>query len=163
LRANTAVVTELRRVATDRAVWLFPHLHNALQHNFTPGTPLPPDAYLNCFEGVDARLFDETRLLRGLTAGHTPDLGSPDPPSDLDKAPTLVLAAGPRYLWHVHRDFPSRLARDLTSLTVNPIYRQAVSGDDLNLSLAWPDPLMREECSGAESILGMNHRLSRQG
>jgi SAM-dependent methyltransferase len=163
LRPKKAVVTELRRVATDRAVWLFPHLHNAHQHNFTPGTPLSPAAYLNCFEGIDARLFDETRLLRGLTAGHTLDLGSADSPSDLDKAPTLVLAAGPSYLWHAHRDFPSRLARDLTSLTVNPIYRQAVSGDDLNLRLSWPDPLMREECSGAEAILGTSHRLSREG
>jgi SAM-dependent methyltransferase len=160
LRPKRAIVTELRRVATRDALWLFPHLHNALQPNITAGVPLPPEAYLRCFDGLAARLFDETQILQQLCTEHTLDLQVQPPASALEAAPTLVLVAGPSRLWSVHREFPARLCRDRARLTINPIYRQTVSGGELNLNLAWPNPVMKRECGSVEAVLPAACRLN---
>lgn len=161
LHSKRAVLGELQRILTSSAIWLFPHLHNALQHNMVAGIPLSPERYLECFGFLEARLFDEGDILHGLCDKRVLDLEASSALSRLNDAPTLTLIGGQRKLWGVHREFPSGFYSDRPSLEINPIYRVKRSGDKLDLSLKWPNPVMKEECSAAESILPRQYQLDK--
>jgi SAM-dependent methyltransferase len=162
LRTKKAIVRELSRVADADALWLFPHLHNALQHNVVAGIPMSPEGYLNLFDLPNARLFAEGDVLGGLTERQVLDLRGTTRGARLDAAPTLVLVAGGDDLWRVHDQFPMALCRDRSRLTINPIYRHHETGDGLELVLTWPNPYIRQECVAAEAILQKHYRLSRE-
>jgi SAM-dependent methyltransferase len=162
LKAKRAVVRELARVATRDALWLFPHLHNAMQANVTAGIPLSPEAYLSCFDLPSARLFDENQVLTRLVEQQHLDLANPPSTPQLDDAPALILIAGPGDLWRAYREFPSSLARDHTTLAINPIYRRIDAGESTELELRWPNAVMKLECAGAEAVLPRQYRLSNR-
>ncbi|MEW6681761.1 MAG: class I SAM-dependent methyltransferase [Nitrospirota bacterium] len=161
LHSKRAVIGELRRILTSSAVWLFPHLHNALQDNIVAGVPLSPEKYLECFAFLEARLFDEGEILHGLCEKRMLDLGTSSALSRLNESPTLTLIGGQPKLWGIHKGFPSAFYRDRTSLEINPIYRVKRSGDKLDLSLKWPNPVMKRECSVTESIVPREYQVDR--
>jgi SAM-dependent methyltransferase len=160
-QSKRAILAELKRVARPQALWLFPHLHNALQANITAGVPLSPEKYLECFSALDARLFDETEIIRGLSERHTLELERQLSIPELNKAQTLTLIGGTPELWRGHHGFPSALCKNRERLVINPIYRQSWQSNNLELNLTWPNDVMREECSGAEAFLPCQFRLSR--
>ncbi len=153
LHSKRAVVAELNRVSTPEAIWLFPHLHNALQHNITAGVPLPPGQYLDCFGVAKPRLFDEATILHGMTQRGMFDLRTQSPLGELEKSPNLTLVAGPQSLWQEYRQFPRSFCERWSRLVLNPIYRWQDRGDKLEGTLTWPNEVMREECRGAEEVL----------
>lgn len=161
LHSKKAIVAELQRVLKPEALWLFPHLHNALQQNVTAGIPLSPDHYLDCFGFLEPRLFDETTMLHRFTRQHTFDLRQQLPLVALEKSQNLMLIAGPQDLWREHHQFPSAFCEHQSRLVLNPIYRARRQGDNLQCSLTWPNQVMRKECCGAEAVLPVTCQLSR--
>jgi SAM-dependent methyltransferase len=162
LHSKRAVVAELKRVAKPESLWLFPHLHNALQHNITAGTPLSPEHYLACFDSLAARLFDETTILHGLSQRRTLDLRAQLTPGELEKSPNLTLLAGTQDLWREHRQFPSAFCRQRSRLALNPIYAWESRQDCLEGTLTWPNKVMKDECHGAEAVLPATCRLHKR-
>jgi SAM-dependent methyltransferase len=160
-KSKKAVVSELRRTSRTDALWLFPHLHNALQHNLVAGLPLSPEKYLECFDLPDARLFDEAEILMALSQRRVDDLETPLPGTRLDRTPTLTLMRGGCGTRCRRQQFPSRSYMSRHLLTVNPIYRGAWQGDALDLQLAWPNDTIRRECSSVTAILPSEWRLRK--
>jgi SAM-dependent methyltransferase/uncharacterized protein YbaR (Trm112 family) len=160
LSSKKAVVTELRRVSTAEALWLFPHLHNRVQQNLVAGIPLSPEGYLECFGFPEARLFDEAEILRGLTQKRVLDLSRQASAQQLNAAQTLTFIRGGGEVWGEHNGFPTALCKRRVNLAVNPIYRGQWQSDNLELELAWPNDVMRNECRDAEAILPRHYRLS---
>jgi len=160
--SKQAIVAELKRVVKPEALWLFPHLHNALQHNITAGIPLSPERYLACFDSHDARLFDETTILHGLSQRRTLDLQAELTRGELEKSPNLTLVAGAQSLWREHRLFPSAFCRQQSRLALNPIYAWKSRQDHLEGALIWPNEVMKEECRGVEAVLPATCRLNKR-
>jgi hypothetical protein len=161
LSSKKAVISELKRISTAEALWLFPHLHNRLQQNLVAGTPLSPEGYLDCFGFPEARIFDETEMLRGLTKERVLDLGQKPSASNLNASQTLTFVRGGDEIWRKHNGFPSALCASRSNLVINPIYRQRIWSEGVELELAWPNNTMRNECRGAEAVLPTARRLSR--
>jgi SAM-dependent methyltransferase len=161
LHSKAAVVSELKRIVKSDGLWLFPHLHNALQKNITAGIPLSPEHYLRCFDSPDVKLFDESELVRGLTERHTLDLQRSPDMATLNAAPTLALVGGKTDLWRQHQDFPSALCKHPGNLTINPIYRASSSSQGEEWQLIWPNDVMKAECSEAEAILPRSWKRNR--
>ena len=160
-KSKRAVVSELKRVATADALWLFPHLHNGMQHNPVAGIPLSPEKYLECFGFPEARLFDETEILHSLSRQRVVDLGTQSTLSQLNQARTLTFVRGGRTVWRVYDRFPLALCKDRSLLTVNPIYRGGWQGDNLELRLTWPNDSIAKECSSVTAVLRSTYQLRK--
>ena len=160
-RSKRAIVAELNRVSKQYALWLFPHLHNALQQNLVAGIPLSPDMYLECFSSALPKIFDETEIVNGLSKRHELNLSLNLSASDLNNSQTLTLIGGPEDLWRVHDSFPTSFCEKRSSLTINPIYRPISLDDTAKRELTWPNDVMRRECLGAEAILPRSCQLSK--
>jgi SAM-dependent methyltransferase len=161
LHSKRAIVAELQRVLKPEALWLFPHLHNALQQNITAGVPLSPAHYLDCFGFLKPRLFDEAAILNGLARQQGFDLRMQSPIVELEMSQNLTLIAGPQDLWREHHLFPSAFCKQQSRLVLNPIYRTRSQADKLECTLTWPNQVMRNECCGAEAVLPATCQLSR--
>jgi len=160
VHSKKAAVAELKRVVHPDALWIFPHLHNRLCHNLVPGLPLSPDAYLECFALPGGRLFSESDLLRGLSAERLVDLSAWVPAATLNNAPNLTFVRGGDETWGIHRDFPSAFCRQASALQANPIYDVRPEGNGLRLERRWPNTVMAQECSEADSVVPQSCHLS---
>jgi ubiquinone/menaquinone biosynthesis C-methylase UbiE len=150
LGPKRTVVSELKRVARENALWLFPHLHNSLQENITAGIPLSPEGYLQCFDLPAARLFDEAEVLNHLVRNYVLPFDEQCAMKELECAKNLILVAGPRKIWRSYKDFPARLCGNPLGLALNPIYRPH---GRTGVQLKWPNSVIRQECRSAECIL----------
>ena len=63
-------MTSDRLNAFSDGVIAITHAHNAEQWTPSAGMPLPPDHYRALFEGLETRVFAESRLLDEAIAGH---------------------------------------------------------------------------------------------
>jgi SAM-dependent methyltransferase len=151
-KAKRAILSEMRRTTKSGALWLFPHLHNALAENITAGIPLSPDGYARCFEFLDAVLFDEADLRQGIMADGARDWFG-EVGRDLSRAASLALVGGGAAAIRDRRPLESWLARNRRSLKVNPIYQATWNGGTLRLTRRWPNEVLHRECLEAESIL----------
>jgi hypothetical protein len=152
-RSKSAAVEELKRVAVADALWVFPHLHNRLCHNFVPGLPLSPQDYMQCFDLPGAGLFSESEMLRALVVDRVVDLREPPAVASLNGVPNLTLIAGGGALGQFLGDFPQALCRQPETLQVNPIYRVDQDGDGVRLRRRWPNAVLARECAEAETVL----------
>lgn len=82
---------EFIRVLSDNGVIAILHLHNRMQDNPTPGTPLSPDEYADLFSGNSVRMYPEDHFLRAQLLNDSIDLSQSAPREDLNKAAALVL------------------------------------------------------------------------
>jgi hypothetical protein len=147
VRSKVALIKELSRTAAKQAIWLFPHMHNALGSNFSPGCPLAPEQYKRCFDGVPLRMLVELDVLRDFARERRLDLSQSRSGAELDQAPVLSVVAGRRPdLWRVHRDVAAPLERQRSSLSLNPIYRVTGEGRSIRLRMEWPSTGLETEC-----------------
>jgi SAM-dependent methyltransferase len=160
-RSKRAIVTELRRVAKTGALWLFPHLHNALEENVTAGIPLSPENYARCFEFLRPMLFDEADLLRHVCDDGFTTRRAAKSLSDLSKAQTVALVAGGAVDTLPGQDLSSWICRKRSSLRINPIYKSRWTGTTLRLELHWPNDVLHRECQAVESILPRTCEVTR--
>ena len=160
LRSKIALGREMRRVASTEALFLFPHLHNALQANIHPGIPLDPDGYRRCFDGIPTALFDENAVLEGFVEHAEFALDQPTVPAQLAQAQSLALVATrrPGY-WHTRRELAALIASDPTQLMPNPLYRIAPSDGCIDLIAEWPNPALETECMAVKRYLPKSLRL----
>jgi hypothetical protein len=161
-RSKCAIRDELRRVVRDDGLWVLAHLHNALQANITAGIPLAPELYLELFEFLQCRLFDEAAILREASRNDRMDLRELHPAAQLRQANALSLIAGPPSLWTVHAGFARRLCGDATNLQVNPIYVRSGGRGSGEMVFRWPNEVIRKECAAAEDILPSNCNLPEE-
>ena len=151
--AKAAIIAELQRVVRDDGLWVFPHLHNALQTNFTAGIPLSPEDYARIFSAVAPRLFAERDLLRALSTQQPIDWSMRHSLGDLESAPALTLIGGPAQTFGIQRDPLAAFCRPPSRLAINPIYRVTRQGDNAKLELNWPQATIRAECGSIEAYL----------
>ena len=130
VRSKRALIKELSRSTTEPAIWLFPHLHNALEKNFSPGCPLRPEEYQRCFEPLRLRMLVELDVLRDFVRERRLNLSQSPSKSELDKAPVLSVVASRRPdLWHVHHDVATLLEQQRRNVMFNPIYSVTDDGN----------------------------------
>jgi len=161
-RSKAALVRELDRTSSPARFWLFPHLHNALSDNVTPGTPMPPDAYLNVFASPKGRLFDEHAMFRALVDLDKVCFQDIATTTELISAPTLTYLSGPDALWAEHPGFLHSLERAGLSLAINPIYSKRKHESGLSLELVWPNALFARECNEVVEALPPRLRISSE-
>jgi SAM-dependent methyltransferase len=150
VRSKAALVGEMRRILAPGGLMLLAHLHNALQFNPAPGTPLAPDDYRRIL-GPGALLAREDRIIDGLLAREELDLSLAD--EDLDSAPALVAAAGPEWLRARH-DL-SGLFRTPGRVHLNPIYSldAAANGSPRCAVRKFPSQGLQRECAGLDAYM----------
>jgi len=89
--AKRVLANEFTRVLSDDGVIAILHLHNGLQANPMPGTPLSPDEYADLFHGNTIRMYPEDHFLSAQLRNDPIDLTRSAPPEDLKKANALML------------------------------------------------------------------------
>lgn len=82
---------EFVRVLNDDGVLAILHLHNRLQYNPSPGSPLSPAEYRDLFPGCVVRMYREEDFLRAHLRGEPLDLSASAPAALLDSASALML------------------------------------------------------------------------
>jgi SAM-dependent methyltransferase len=151
-RSKRAIVSELCRVAEKDALWVFPHLHNALRRNMTPGIPLAPEQYAACFEQVAPLLFDEAQVLPP-APGDPIRRPEPDSFGKLSNAQSVALIGGGRDVLGCDEPLTAWLSERRSSLRLNPIFRGDWSRGTLRVQRAWPNEVLREECAALDAFL----------
>lgn len=155
IRSKWALSRELDRCVDDAGVWIFPHLHNALVPNISPGIPLAPDDYLRMVDFADGVLLDETVVLDRFVSDHVLDLTAPPDPRELATVADLGLYATRRSDAGRCYDVGSRMTalRRSGVLGVNPIYSIEPDGEVVHLRMAWPDAELERECAAVRRHL----------
>ncbi|MEZ5276849.1 MAG: class I SAM-dependent methyltransferase [Opitutaceae bacterium] len=153
LRSKKAIVTELTRILKASGAWVFPHLHNKLQPNFTAGIPLSPEGYLKCFEAANPKLFDEAAVLRSLSAGRPPDWQTGSDPRDLTGCPNLTMIGGLRGDAEINSSSLAALNPISQYLQINPIFKVHRTRSAFRASFEWPNKVMASECAAVEEFI----------
>jgi SAM-dependent methyltransferase len=161
-RSKLLSLQELDRITASDALWLFPHLHNVLQTNVTPGIPLSPQDYTELFAVRDGRLFNESDFLKNLVESRSLDLAARPGLKALEQAQTFTMVAGAPDVFRRYSDFPTLLDSNRELLTINPIYAVTERGGTLDLTLEWPNEVIARECKATESIVPPRFELSRR-
>lgn len=152
IRSKVALAGELKRVTEEQGLWVFPHLHNALLENVSPGIPLPPEDYQRCFEEMNPHLFVESDILRAYADGKPLDLCVTPSEEDLRQAQVLSLIGSMRDIWHSYDGLCNLLAES-GSLRLNPIYQTQVSESTVQFRVSWPSGILEAECGSVTDFV----------
>lgn len=154
IHSKLALACELDRVVDNKGMWLFPHLHNADGNNLSPGIPLPVAHYLRCFSRVDARVFSEKKILGDFMNRQTLDLSCCLDKKEWENTDVLCLIGSrERIPWSEYEHTGRLISRAVSTLTVNPIYRQQMTGNRIRLQIHWPNPSLEVECESIKNFL----------
>lgn len=160
IRGKRELVARLRRVARDDALWLVPHLHNALRDNPTPGWPMRPDELDELFGFVGRRVLDERALLARFAEDCTIDLSVQPGPEAVESAAAWSVIGSPREtLWRAH-DLSDAWLGGTDGLRLNPIYRRVGGGNEEVYRIAWPNPHFESECRHVTAVLPEEVRVT---
>jgi SAM-dependent methyltransferase len=154
IRSKVALLRELDRVLLPQALWLFPHLHNALQPNPAPGVPVAPDEWERLLAFIPHRILSEGEVLESFVRRDAVDLRDQRPLSELSSAAALAAVATRQDgFWRLHEGLSSILSSSGGDLMWNPIYAVTTDGANVHLTSRWPSDAMRQECQAAAKIL----------
>jgi len=153
IRSKAALVAEADRVLKPDGLCLFPHLYNSLCET-PPGPALAPEAYLQCFERLNGRLFRERDILRGFLDERCVDLSEGCSRRQLERTDVLCLVAARREdIWRRYDNATAILYRDSSALRINPIYRPRCGNGVVHMQLNWPNAKMERECALMKQFL----------
>ena len=154
------LIGRLRRVARDEALWLVPHLHNALRDNPTPGWPMSPDELGELLGFAERRVLDERAVLARFAEDCTIDLSAqPDRERVGAAAAWSVIGSAGADLWRAH-DLSDVWLGDAGGLRLNPICRREQGGREEVYRVAWPNPHFEGECRHATAVLPEEIRVT---
>lgn len=154
IRSKVALLRQLDRVLEPQALWLFPHLHNALQPNPAPGVPVAPEEWARLLSFLPHRILSEGDVIETFVQQDAIDLQSQRPLSDLQGASALAAVATRRDgFWRLHEACSSTLSASGQDLTWNPIFEATSDGAEVHLVSRWPSAAMQQECQAAARIL----------
>jgi SAM-dependent methyltransferase len=160
VRSKIALGREISRVATSDALFLFPHLHNALQRNIHAGIPLTAAGYQRCFDGIPSVVYDEETVLRGFVNAGELSLDQGEPAQRIEQASSFALVATHREgFWRKRRDLAAPLYADATKLIPNPLYTLTVGRGFVDLQANWPNTTLEAECGAVKEYLPEALRL----
>jgi SAM-dependent methyltransferase len=91
VREKRTLAEEFTRVLSDDGVIAILHLHNSLQYNPMPGTPLSPEEYADLFSGSTVRMYPEDYFLRAQLRNEPIDLTQSAAAEDLKESSALML------------------------------------------------------------------------
>lgn len=155
VRSKRALLKELDRCLEELGLWLFPHLHNALGSNVSPGVPLRPDDYRRCLDFLPAEIFSEKDLLRNFVQDQVLDLSAVPPHAQVDGAPVLsIVASRDTGIWRRHEGLADQMLRLNGNLKINPIYQSdRHASSNVGLRMHWPNPALERECESVKEFL----------
>ena len=152
-------VGEMERLVDPAGAVLIGHTHNERTWSPSHGQPLSPEGYADLFETIEPRLFGEGNLFADVVAGGPLDLTRRDDQTTLDASPALTIVAS-----H-HPDVFARHPLEQPAVTgelrINPLYTQQVEGDQLRLTLAFPNEEYAEEYGACRQYLPETLTLDR--
>ncbi len=154
VRSKRALLKELDRSLKEAGIWLFPHMHNGLAKNVSPGVPLRPSDYQRCFDFLPSRLCIESEIFQNFMQNQTLDLTESRSTEQLDRAPVLSLVASRKTdIWRRHDRLAERL-HTKANLRVNPLYhRNGSDREGVHLRMAWPNATLERECEPVKEFL----------
>lgn len=160
IRSKVALLSELDRVLQREGLWLFPHLHNAMAHNVSPGIPLALDDYQRCFEFLHHQILPEADVLRDFIIDQSLDLSASPSSTELRQENVFSLIGSRRRdLWRKHSNMAALLWRAKPALSINPIYRVTNPGKTLQLKMEWPNAGLEEECAVIKKYLPQEYTI----
>ena len=164
IRGKVGLLAELDRILHDDALWLFPHLHNALRNNTAPGTPLAPEGWARILDFLPHRIFTEEGLLTDFIERDTCDLSQRVDIADLGHARSLAAIATRRQDFWRSYDNLVRNNHDLPGkLSLNPLLETVTVGaDTVELIPQWPTAEMQRECGASVEVFQERISLSAE-
>lgn len=160
--AKVTFLRELGRCLRPDGSCVLAHVHNALQHNPSPGTPLTAEGYARCLAGLEPTVFPELDLLRQWFETGTVDLSRDATPQALAEAPAFTILAGRDPSWRsAPGPLADRFARRAGRVRWNPIYTAEPRGDRVHLSARWRNPGLAAECAAVERFLPRSLEVER--
>ena len=155
IRSKWALLRELDRVVADRGVWMFPHLHNAVAVNPSPGIPLDAVNYLRVFASIEPAMFDEASVLEAFMSDQTFQTTSAPDATRLRDAAVFSLVGSRHGNLEPQYDLAGRISDTAAAVSIgaNPIYRVSSHGTTAHLDMDWPDAQLEFESRMIRSYL----------
>jgi len=152
-------VGEMERLVDPAGAVLIGHTHNERTWSPSHGQPLSPEGYANLFETIEPRLFGEGNLFADVAAGGPLDLTRRDDQATLDASPALTIVASRQP--GVFARHPLEQPAVTGELRINPLYTQQPEGEQLRLTLAFPNEEYAEEYGACRQYLPETLTLDR--
>jgi ubiquinone/menaquinone biosynthesis C-methylase UbiE len=162
VKSKVTLGNEFQRVVKPQGAILLPHLHNALKYNRSAGKHLSAASYSNIFNQTGAKLFPEEILLKSYLNENTVDLQKTYSAEDLDSFSSFTLVASKNnQIFQTYLD-PKRYFLSMNeSLTLNPLYKKTLSGDQFLLQRINPYPEFMKEFYLTEKILPQTEKIDK--
>ena len=152
--SKVAFLAELDRVLCEGAVWMFPHLHNALQANPACGVPLSPRGWDQLLDFAPHRIVSEPSLLHDFVVDDACDLSRQQGEDALDICAALgSVISRSDGLWRRFDGLSSALAANLETFDWNPIWKFEHANGRIKARPGWPTEAMRDECVASFDVL----------
>ena len=153
-------LVDSRTPGAEPGAVLIGHTHN--ERTWTPshGQPLSPEGYLDLFETFEPRIFGEGNLFADVVAGGPLDLARRDDQQTLDQSPALTIVAS-RHPGVFARHALPPPATGAGELRINPLYVQKPDGDQIRLTLAFPNEEYADEYGACRQYLPETLTLDR--
>ena len=152
-------VGEMERLVDPAGAVLIGHTHNERTWSPSHGQPLSPEGYADLFETIEPRLFGEGNLFADVVAGGPLDLTRRDDQATLDASPALTIVASRHP--GVFARHPLEQPAVTGELRINPLYTQQPEGEQLRLTLAFPNEEYAEEYGACLQYLPETLTLER--
>jgi hypothetical protein len=160
-RLLIAEMTRLVDGASEPGAVLVSHAHNERTWSPSHGQTLSPQGYRELFESLEPRLFAEANLFADVVQGATLDLSRRDSKETLDADPALTIVASDHPgVFAKHRvERPGGAPRG--EYRVSPLYAASADGNDMKLTLRFPNEEYADEYEKCRAYLPDEVRIPR--
>ncbi|HEY5539011.1 MAG TPA: class I SAM-dependent methyltransferase, partial [Thermoplasmata archaeon] len=125
VEAKKTISEEMKRVLRPKGLLLLLHLHNALQHNPSPGFPLAPQAWVELFRDFSPRAIADRRIIDNLLTRDQLDLRRSSFDEGLNAAPAMsIIASEEPTVFELHEQIREQQFAVSKNLRLNSVYRR---------------------------------------
>lgn len=154
IAAKSTAAREMERSIDNGGMIYLIHLHNALEVNPYPGSPLSPLHYIQLFNRLKVKFFPESFVIRSFLEENSLFLHENFDVEELQGVPELHLVA-----WNgcgelaTYGGIWETLLGAMKNLRINPLYRIERKGADFHLWRKFPSPFFAYEQSFMRRLL----------
>ena len=153
--------SQLKRVVNDSGVLMVLHIHNYMQKNYFPGTPLNPKEYSNLFGR--ARMFPNDVILKDYFEDDLLDLSVDFSIDKLNICQTLSLIYSKKEdVFKMYNFISSFTFKESSTYKVNRIYSYSELGDNIFLNFFYPSLIYEKEHAVEESYLRREIKITKK-
>ncbi len=156
---------EIMRTTKNEGLLILSHLHNKEMQNLVPGFPLSAGGWRSLFQGLEARIVNESWFLKANEYVHHQGFLSYPQGLEPSSAKTFTLIASRKRVdLREFASFEIRVNSNREKTVINPLYsRRRVEQDKYSdiYEIEWPSGAFKSECQELESILPSQVEVNR--